>query len=590
MHFIPEPCSFAEKEVGISFQRPIGFSVGGCSGVLDRAGWNHGVYGSIVSIPYLVRSRPVQNIALKEYAYNGSLTIVKGHRFFEEGRICFPATIIEHRDQSYRTIFGPSVSHDGVVNCKCNHCLSVSLTRLTCTRKPENPGYDQALKENQDRFISSKSNFIAKMCHRYMPHLSTFTTMEQELDEHYDDPHSKKGLRIQGKNDLDESGDRYSDVWSRTQHVLLKQKTDEVLPRDKLTRSIGDLGVEASLQGFRLMKMYKLAQEHEPFYLNGGLIEFCPSPSVATLSAVFDKLLNPPGRFYFVYFSDDSCLSLRVKSKVHLFNLDISKCDASHSPAIFQALLDTTTGEPRKAMQCLVDQCCLPVTIKGTGKGEKIVARFKEIKLFSGSTITTSINNLANILIALSISECTFTEEHIAGRLTAAGERVGYILKGTTPLKHLHELQFLKHSPCFDCNGILTPMLNLGVFLRLSGSCRGDLPGSKKIPIEERARLFQGSLIQSTYPYTHFPMLENMRHNFSSSDTKTSSLLRRSFKYKIDYSVRKSSYFSDEEVGKRYNLSDIELDELRIFFSSGLWDHTDLSVTRKILNMDYGLW
>jgi len=216
-------------------------------------------------------------------------------------------------------------------------------------------------------------------------------------------------LRIQAFEELTETSEVVGDYDLWVKSVLVKMKPIEFGKFNKYSRCIGDFGVKASLLGFRNTDFLKRAMSMENVEINGGVMAFCKSPDPVELKKHFDLLHDPPGRFYFLYFSDDSCLAIRnpVTGRVDWYNLDISSCDASHGPGMFGAYSKLyPDGHPRHDAQRLVSQCELPVRINSVSDPTNVL-RLKANRpiLYSGSTITTGINNLACLLIMLSISE-----------------------------------------------------------------------------------------------------------------------------------------------------------------------------------------
>jgi hypothetical protein len=318
------------------------------------------------------------------------------------------------------------------------------------------------------------------------------------------------------------------------------------------------------------------------------------------LQDVFNNLLNPPGRFYMAYFSDDSCFSIRHRRKVYYYNLDISKCDSSHGPEVFNALLLITPPHLREHVQVLIDQCRLDIVIHSkTDRRHKIVGGFEHPTLYSGSTLTTLINNLANTVVGLCLSRVQledrdYEDHELANIFTQAIESSGYIVTGFSDKEKCRkpeDLQFLKYSPVLDIEGNYRPVLNLGVLLRASGTCKGDLPGRKTQTIESRARHMQTALLRGMYPRTHFPLLTAM---FTAAGAVTSdaftAIVSKAMLYKVDDTPESEHYtFSDEAILRRYGLTDLDYAQLQEFSRSGVYTHTCADFVSSILSTDYGL-
>jgi hypothetical protein len=456
------------------------------------------------------------------------------------------------------------------------------MRRLLGVREPAKPGYHQQLFNNQKVFINLvRSILITYFVTQIHPHFVEFKGVELEAEEHYDDPHQKRLLRINAFNELTESAERFTAPWVKS--AWYKMKKAEWAKPGKKPRMIVDLGTAASLYGFRLTEFLKTAQAEEDLYINGGCIHFCKSPDPFALTEVFNHLINPPGRFYFVYFSDDSCFSVRTPTGVKFYNLDISSCDASHSKHLFKLFAKLVPESCRSEFKNLIRQCKVPLRIYDV-LSRKLLVILKPIfeKLYSGSTITTAINNLANLLIAISLSMLSvYTPESIR----EAAERAGYIVTGCEQLEDMHKLQFLKHSPVFDTSGVLRPVLNLGVLLRASGTTHGDLAGKGSIP--SRARAFMKNLVNGAYPHTHFPFVEAMRRKFSDASEYRGHIDALDKVVKSDYPHFEVSC---NEIYQRYDLASHEvvmLDEM--VATSDVGETYSCSGADKILALDYGI-
>jgi hypothetical protein len=358
----------------------------------------------------------------------------------------------------------------------------------------------------------------------------------------------------------------------------------------KEPRMIGDLGVTASLQGFRTMELTKQAMYDQPLHYKDGIIVFCKKPSYHMLKYIFDELITPTRRYFFVYFSDDSCYSVRLPTgDVYRVNVDISGCDGSHGPAVFSSFANIHRGKAHDDVQRLIAQCALPIRIYDLAADSRRV--FVELtphepKLYSGSTMTTAINNFANICIAKQLADdCAHCDDDVV----ASAKKVGYIVT-CDPAAAPEKLQFLKHSPVLDVHGIWQPMLNVGVLLRLSGSCRFDLPG--RGPLKPRAIAFQAALLQGAYPRAIFPLITNMKR--AAGSTTTDDCVRATskiFEFKTDHSTDDPVLtFHAPDVYRRYELTDDEQSMLDDTFGNSGYGHAhSSSAASKVLLKDYGL-
>ena len=530
---------------------------------------------------------------LGDFLYNNMFTVSVGEQYFKDGILDFRAPRVPprmfggrhfHSDGSYRTVFGPSVAHNGVIYENSDHNVSLAFSRLTAARFPKEPGKHDFYKDLQRGFIASHLHVLRHMCQLYAPHFSSYTNMDIESDMHHYDPHPKRDLRRQAWQEISESGVRYQKLWLK--RVIYKMKKNEIAKPGKVPRMIGDLGPAASLQGFRVTKFLKIAQSSEPLEYLGGTIEFIATPNPFTLKRVFQNLLEPPGRFYMAYFSDDSCLSVRRKDGgVDTYNVDISKCDASHTEALFDALEEITPEIARDDVHRLTEQCGLPIEIRSVSdRRMRVILKPKHKLLYSGSTLTTAINNLANTLLGVSFAEGDYDGPD---DIHAAARRVGYVVT-LTMCTRPEDIQFLKHSPVYDAHGELHPLLNLGVLLRLSGTCNGDLPG--RGPIKERAQAFQASLLAGAYPYTSFTVLRNLALGSGPRNSLTDKTVAKMLEYKVVESDKYPFFEPDpESLYRRYKLKPKDIVDLEALTRHGFESHFNGRAIDKILKIDYGL-
>lgn len=528
---------------------------------------------------------------LGSFLYNDIFRILKGAEYFVDGCLTFASKKHIKRfeqgrpvfaDGTYRTVFGPSISHNGVIYENSDDNVSLALSRLTAARFPDIPGEHDKYKNLQRTYIDNNLTFLDSLCETYSKHFTAYTCADIEAEEHHSDPHPKKALRQQSWQELNETGDRYSRLWLKK--VKYKMKKNEIAKPGKVPRMIGDLGVAASLQGFRTTKFLKNAQAAEPVVYKEGTIEFIASPDPGKLEEVFAKLLDPPGRYYMALFSDDSCFSIRTPTGVDVYNVDISKCDASHTERLFDALVLITPSQAREDMKVLTEQCELPIQLQSLyDKKRSVLLQPKHKLLYSGSTLTTAINNLANILIGKAFADCEYSGPD---SLMLAAKSAGYVIT-LESCDIPEDIQFLKHSPVFDTMGRMRPLMNLGVLLRLSGTCNGDLPG--RGDLQARAVAFQDSLLQGAYPYANFTILDNLKAECGGGNLKTQAVCDKMFEYKVCRSGYEVFTADPRSLYKRYRLTDLEISDIETFATLGYQGHFSGPSVDKILGKDYGL-
>lgn len=491
------------------------------------------------------------------------------------------------KDGSYHFHFGPCIAHDGVVYAVNNHNTSLGLLRLTRCRVPLLKGFESFLREQQRLFIRKQCAFTTHLRELYSQSFINYEGCINELLTHHDDPHQKRALRVQAYEWMLQENKLYDHSWSKF-GTRIKMKSFEIAKPGKIPRNIADLGVPASLRGFRVTAFYKKAMALNPIEILGGSIVYCPKPNPFQLEEIFRHLIEPPDRFYFVLFSDDSCLSIRTSNGILRYNIDISSCDGSHTEDLFSLLVELVPDCAREDMEALVNQCRRPFTVYDCNNHSRSVTlRPKQAKLYSGSTLTTIINNLANILIAYSIAESDIESSQ---DVILAARRAGYIVT-CEDCSDWHNLQFLKHSPVFDDKKQIRPLLNIGVLLRLTGTSRGDIPGSNKVPLEVRCNKFQESLLRGAYPKAHFTLIDNMRSRLHVDGSEMDRYSKSLLAYKVEEEEEYPDFYvPSHEVWQRYDLDTLEIHELEeVFGNAGYGDHFISTGAVKVLNLDYGL-
>ena len=540
----------------------------------------------------------------KTFVYNNAFKVIKGKKYFNDGLLVFdtmrgPKTASEEResltwkrDGNYRTVGGPTLCKDGVILANSDYNLAMGLQRLTCKRDPDNPGMEEMLTQNQITFYANETH-TTKLRKLYSHHFDHYIDTLHEMIEHYADPHAKKDLRIQAKGELEAFGKLLDDLWFIRNLTRYKCKTNEYSKFGKFVRLIADLGVAASLQGFVVMEIMKSAMEHETFHASDrSYARFIKKPSYHVLKEVFNELVDPSLDMVFFYHSDDSCIAIRIGNVVYIFNIDISSCDASHKQCHFDGFCKIfPDGEPRKSVEILVKQCQQQFDVFNPYKhSESVRLEPEEAKLFSGSTLTTGINNSACVSAYVKMDEHKFTDangiEGIKQQIIDCWRAVGYIV--TIDTCHITEdIQFLKHSPVFDTNHIMQPMKNIGVLLRAYGEAKGDYPG--RGPLGPRIRMFNAAIINGMYNNVSFPLLNNLIKNTLTPTKQMEKRIQKEMMYK---NMEDTEFFEvrSHDLYKRYRLTEIEILELDLIFGCmDIEQSIALTGGNKILEKDYGL-
>jgi hypothetical protein len=538
-----------------------------------------------------------------------SIRSLSGHEYFIDGKFSFTESPIvpEVHGCHHQTVFGYAVAHNGVIYDNSARSLNRAGTRLSVVRSTL--WYDDYLRAKQVKFLDQISSdpddlLTSYLKARFSAALVNWSTMLDYALEHVHDPHPKKDLRIQALQEVLDEGRSAGIVWSEQHRVAYKIKKAETAKAGKVPRCIGDLGVPSSLQGAFITKLMKNALEETPFQGINSTSRFCAKPSPRSLGKIFDIMQDPPCKYDFVYFSDDSCLTWMSDEGLLWANLDIAKCDASHTSQLFEYLYYCTPAHAKPAMRSLIQQCSGPIVVKNPNKKghpnykkETLVIQPVEkdgktprATLLSGSTLTTLINNVANLLIghAISLSGATTKKD-----IEMAANATGYVVT-VEMAHHFEQVQFLKHSPAMDTKGVYRPLLNLGVALRLSGRCHRDLPAAKGHTLQRRAEDFQKALLSGALPRVNHPMASAMRTAADlppiMDEQRTAPSTTLGFGHSYLHEDDSPLHEFDNSIFKRYNLSTSQIDELLFLLSRSKYGYMySCSGADEILRLDYGL-
>lgn len=409
-----------------------------------------------------------------------------GDEFFHENGLQFPDGYVKE-DQTYKTMFGPIFYHPGAIYSRCDDNLRLGSYRLLCVRKPEIKDYERYLGLMQSEYVRSNWDSLIEVYGQIKKRYSEKcvqieTDVETMLYDYLNAPHKNRKARLNALREVFDTGE-YSN-WCYVRSVLSKIKI-EWGKVSKIPRLYVSLGIKSILCVGHLVPLLK--SSFASISMCGATATFADEPTKESLKTLMKRILYG-GDVEFIYFSDDSCIGITcVDGSRFVANLDISSCDGSHYEMIFEILrfLVDETIMSKEAFDFAVEQCLSSLRLISPQNIRELVVIIKPLfpVLYTGSTLTTIINNIASLLIFTSIvrrlkgqrpnySDCR-------SLLRCGAEDCGYIVTIDECLIP-QQLQFLKHSPMFDTNGELQPILNIGVILRMWGNCWGDLPGKKK--------------------------------------------------------------------------------------------------------------
>jgi hypothetical protein len=369
--------------------------------------------------------------------------------------------------------------------------------------------------------------------------------------------------------------------------VKAKLKCLEKAKPGKKPRIIGDYSTEGSLLGGYLISRFKKAFTNNILDHPDDQIVFCDSPDVNVLSSVFKAHLDCK-KFRCTYYSDDSIFSIRTKDGVlRHYCVDISSCDISNGPPVFNLLLEMTKSDrvAHDLVRRLVKQCGQPLQVSHPHNPRerfKLTTDHGTPVEYSGSLITTVLNNIATSLIALSVYAHVkegVAKEDVDTTIKKAAAAVGYIVT-VGERDDFHSLQFLKNSPTSTGDSYV----NLGVLLRGLGSCRGDFPGSGSIA--KRVEVFAQSVVAG---YAHAGdniITRALRKRFAGKERVK--LPTDTVNYMLTTLTGEESVVPTTDLATRYGCTVSDLHQLEsLILSLKVGDVINCRALDKIFNVDY---
>jgi len=526
---------------------------------------------------------------------------------FRKGKLCFPTEVKSDSVlvKGYKTIFGPSFYSGAVCYAKeYKENLEKGLTRITSVRKPEIEGLDKALRENQVTNLEvCQGSLWSDKLFRYLSWLRGLIMLDLlQLTVDYFDvilagaykKHPKMAIRIKSWLQMVEQGRTLSLEYMNK--ITGKLKVPEWAKFLKFPRIIADYTCPGSLIGGEVVAIAKHCMEN--WYYEGTLrMRFVFRPIKTEVAAMFQAVCDKR-YFTFVYHSDDGIAGIPCTDGHLIVNLDISSCDTSNGKTIFDMLLWLfALSYWRKLIEICVEQCCKRLCIHNpNAPREKVYLQSSEPIEYSGTVLTTLLNNLAMSCIGLSVHFHThgknLTKAETLEVIGKAAAKVGYIVTVEVAEK-LEDLQFLKMSPYVCDNGVMRVFVNIAVLLRSIGSCNGDLPG--RGCLKKRADSWNASLVASYIHAGCSSVLIALRKRFPSTKIvgewaeETNNRLHNGFT--LESLVDDDEYeVPDSALCARYDITGAELQYLNECIENAeAFSVVTNSVLRKIFAKDYGL-
>jgi hypothetical protein len=538
-----------------------------------------------------------------KFKYNNNFEIVRGQKYFtDDMRLNFTPSPLSRKDPFYFNQHGPTVYYPSVVLGDCATSLNAAITRLSNARSEEYTlnglkfTIDETMFRHNQRVATAEfiNSDIFSEIKSMMSTTIDLPDLLESLDNFVKLPHTKRKPREQCWEQDQNTGDINRRIWLK--RIIGKIKRGERAKykpgKPALSRLINDLGVAASLQGAQVTEEIKKVLASNPIFGTNYYLKYVKSPDFEQLVEAFTNLTSCEHDYAMIYHSDDSCITIPHKRKgPTTYNMDISKCDSSHMQEIFDILLYIFKDHPfYNELKILVEQLMVNLVLINPGGSEYVELKTLRAILYSGTTLSTLINNIANILIFYKIrqNKCT-TEEEI---MIAAAE-AGYIVT-LEECDRLEKITFLKSFPHITTpsedpygHGRMTICPCLGIPLRSSGACKGDLPG--RGDIELRAADFQYAVIHGMFPASQHPLILSIKgHSSRRNVIKLNSKIRLDFEldYKLSGVLHENVYTSALCI--RYDCETEEVVELTELFTKHRFGFSiRTALTDKILSFDY---
>jgi len=334
-------------------------------------------------------------------------------------------------------------------------------------------------------------------------------------------------------------------------------------------------------------------------YFQIGSIQVCiivyAKPKSSELIKLFEALIRARSligdHLTVAIYSDDSCYSGIVDNVPFGYNVDISSCDASNGPPMFYLVASLMAKIDANFAYLLLEQCCKPMKVEHpTDKQESFSLILPTAFEGSGTVLTTCLNHVASILIALSTA---IKLSHAHGNIGASSDIERAIVAGAAFVGHKvtvasievngvlcnSRFQFLKISPMVGVHTVtgehrLLPVRNIGSIIKGFGQLYEDMQGYQigvdnatftTMTYNQRMNAYLGAVIKGYKNEPSSPILTSLRTRF----TDTQGTLVDKFKL-VEEDIDFSEYrVDDKDLYDRYGVDDYQatlfsLEDLRL--------------------------
>lgn len=343
----------------------------------------------------------------KEFKWNDKFTVEQGMEFFtSDGFLSFPECTARRPDGGYRTVFGPVFYHTGCVYGKSDNNSSCALTRQTAQRtSPGDLVDDHQLNVNQRDAVANSWTLkeVVNVVRARIERKFLEVDVGRLNDVYVEQEHSKRPERLLAREELKQRG-----WWQRAWACLDTDSVEGLVKPGEWAKFMKYPRLFVSLGKYSIMAAGAVMDRIKGCFglitIAGCQCEFIKSPDKDSMSSVFDKLIFGKQAFYMAYFSDDSCIAINTSDgRRYTCNFDISSCDCSHTRWIFH-LLELLVQDVHWLVEMIdwaVQQCKAPLVVRSrSGKRDhKVKLQPVDPVLYSGSVLTTVVNNCAQLLM-----------------------------------------------------------------------------------------------------------------------------------------------------------------------------------------------
>lgn len=335
------------------------------------------------------------------------------------------------------------------------------------------------------------------------------------------------------------------------------------------------------------------------------LVYIVAKPKSDSLEKAFenlDKYWRSSKILYAVIYSDDMCISGLGEA----YNVDISSCDSGQDVSAFLAMYAAMRRFHRQHSEGLIDQCMLPMDIRGEDGKSRLRIKFKGPFLGSGTVLTTPLNHFASLMIALSILFWVSRGSALAEAVVKGAEAVGHKVTCEV-VEVLEDFQFLKKSctkkrVSIGCKGgqkyKYVVFTNRACMLRNLGKIWETIQPRHlgigklefdRLTVAERADRFFSAVVAGWKHEPSCPILSALRRRFSSEVIPGLEVLPDSIKYLFTDYADYSGFDVSEGVIRRYRLQSYQIDELVSKIDNIRLGHRAVcSALQPIYSADYG--